>query len=237
MNIPISDRLLACAQFVNPGDRVADVGCDHGYLGIYLLERNIARSVIASDLRAGPLQSARDNAKIYGTADKMEFILSDGLKSVPHDFDTMVCAGMGAETMISILEAAPWLREKGYRLILQCQIKNYLLRHYLSDHGFFIREERVLRDGRFLYTVLEAVSDPQQERLTPGGCYIPPVMLEAPEADFPRYFFWTWKGLRKIVRSRGEDAPQWMQEADRELEKMAKKPALQGYQEAEHESI
>ena len=237
MRIPISDRLLACAEFVNPGDRVADVGCDHGYLGIYLLERNIARSVIASDLREGPLQSARDNAEVYGTAEKMEFILSDGLKSVPRDFDTLVCAGMGAETMISILEAAPWLRKKTYRLILQCQIKNYLLRKYLSDQGFAIREERVLRDGRFLYTVLEAVYAPQEERLTPGGCYIPPVMLEAPEPDFPRYFFWTWKGLRKIVRSRGEQAPQWMQEADRELEEIAHQSGLQDCQEAEYESI
>ena len=51
MNLPISDRLLACAAFVNPGDRVADVGCDHGYLGIYLLKRNIAKHVLASDLR------------------------------------------------------------------------------------------------------------------------------------------------------------------------------------------
>ena len=237
MNLPISDRLLACAEFVNPGDRVADVGCDHGYLGIYLLERNIARSVIASDLREGPLQSARDNGKLYGTADRMEFILSDGLQSVPHDFDTLVCAGMGAETMISILEAAPWLQKRGYRLILQCQIKNYLLRQYLSEHGFAIREERVLRDGRFLYTVLEASYAPQEKRLTPGGCYIPPVMLEAPDPDFPRYFFWTWKGLRKIVRSRGEGAPQWMAQADHEMEEMAKHPVLQGYQEAEYEGI
>ncbi len=114
MNLPISDRLLACAGFVNPGDRVADVGCDHGYLGIYLLKRNIARSVIASDLRKGPLQSAKDNGALYGVADRMEFYLSDGLKNVPHDFDTMVCAGMGAETMISILEAAPWLQQEGY---------------------------------------------------------------------------------------------------------------------------
>ena len=237
MNLPVSDRLLACAEFVNPGDRVADVGCDHGYLGIYLLQRNIARSVIASDLREGPLQSARDNGALYGTADKMEFILSDGLKAVPHDFDTLVCAGMGAETMISILEAAPWLRKKGYRLILQCQIKNYLLRKYLSDSGFAIREERVLRDGRFLYTVLEAVYDPKAPRLTPGQCYIPPILLEAPDPDFPRYFFWVKNGLHKIVVSRGEGISRWMAQADRELEELAETPLLQAYKEEKNESI
>ena len=62
MNLPISARLLACAGFVSPGDRVADIGCDHGYLGIYLLQKGIASGVIASDLRPGPLQSAVRNA-------------------------------------------------------------------------------------------------------------------------------------------------------------------------------
>ena len=237
MTIPVSERLLACAAFVNPGDRVADVGCDHGYLGIYLLKRNIARSVIASDLREGPLQSARDNSRLYGVENQMEFYLSDGLKNIPRDFDTMVCAGMGAETMISILEAAPWIAGKNRRLILQCQIKTHLLRRYLSEHGFAIREEQVLRDGKFLYTVMEVVWDPGAENLTPGQWYIPPVMLEAPQKDFPRYFFWIWGGLRKIVESRGAAAPDWMKKANEELKAMSEHPALKTWKEEHHESI
>ena len=221
MNLPISDRLLACAAFVNPGDRVADVGCDHGYLGIHLLQRGIARSVIAADLRKGPLQSARDNAALYGTADKMEFCLSDGVQSVPHDFDTLVCAGMGAETMISILQAAPWLRDRRYRLILQCQIKTCLLRRYLSEQGYTILEEQVLRDGRFLYTVMEVRFEPEHSALTPGQWYIPPVMQQAPDPDFPEYFFRIKKELDKIVTSRGDKAPDWMQQAARELSRTA----------------
>lgn len=221
MNVPISDRLLACAGFVNPGDRVADVGCDHGYLGIYLLMRGIARSVIASDLREGPLQSAKDNAAVYGVADRITFCLSDGVREIPRDFDTMVCAGMGAETMISILEAAPWLQNEQYRLILQCQIKTHLLRRYLSEHGFQIREERVLRDGKFLYTVLEAQWSPKGQALTPGQWYIPPVMWEAPDEKFPEYFRWVRGSLHKIVSSRGDMAPDWMQAADRELAELA----------------
>lgn len=237
MSIPISDRLLACSAFVNPGDRVADVGCDHGYLGIYLLKRNIARHIYASDLREGPLQSARDNASLYGVEDHIDFFLSDGLQGVPQDFDTLVCAGMGAETMISILKAAPWLKQKGYRLILQCQIKTCLLRQYLSQEGFRILEEQVLRDGKFLYTVMEAVYDPAAEKLSPGSCYIPPVMLEAPDRDFPRYFFWIKDGLRKIVESRGEAAPDFMKAADRELEEFSQLPVLKAYKEAHYEDL
>ena len=121
MKIPISDRLLACAGFVSPGDRVADVGCDHGYLSIYLLTNGIASRCIASDIKEQPLLSAVRNAEKYGVREKMEFYLSDGVRAIPRDFDTLVCAGMGADTMVSILEAAPWLTSDQYRLILQCR--------------------------------------------------------------------------------------------------------------------
>ena len=112
MKLPISDRLLACCDFVHPGDRIADVGCDHGYLSIHLLLNGIARSAIASDLRKGPLESAIANAEKYGVRDRMEFYLSDGVAAIPRDFDTLVCAGMGAHTMISILESAQNMNPK-----------------------------------------------------------------------------------------------------------------------------
>ena len=123
MKIPLSNRLLACCGYVNPGDRVADVGCDHGYLGIYLLKNGIASAVIASDVREMPLQSAIRNAEKFGVKERMSFYLSDGIRDVPREFDCMVCAGMGADTMMSILDAAPWLKSERYRLILQCQSK------------------------------------------------------------------------------------------------------------------
>ena len=119
MKIPLSDRLAVCCQFINPGDRVADIGCDHGYLGIYLLKNGIAQSVIASDIREGPLQSAVRNSEKFGVRDKMQFYLSDGVKNIPRDFDTLVCAGMGGDTMVSILSAATWLQSEQYRLIMQ----------------------------------------------------------------------------------------------------------------------
>ena len=83
MKIPLSDRLLACANFVGRGNRVADIGCDHGYLSIYLLSQGIARSCIASDINEGPFLSARRNAIKYGVANKIEFDLSDGEEYSP----------------------------------------------------------------------------------------------------------------------------------------------------------
>ena len=139
MKIPLSNRLLACCGYVKPGDRVADVGCDHGYLGIYLLKNGIASAVIASDVREMPLQSAVRNAEKFGVKEHMSFYLSDGIRDVPREFDCMVCAGMGADTMMSILDAATWLKSERYRLILQCQSKRPELRRYLYRQGHALR--------------------------------------------------------------------------------------------------
>ena len=193
MKLPISHRLLACAGFVRKGARIADVGCDHGYLSIHLLREGIAAGAICSDVRPQPLQSARRNAQKYGLQDKMAFYLSDGVQSIPQNFDTLICAGMGADTIVSILEAAPWLRSSSYRLILQCQSKTPMLRKYLSDAGFSIVREAVLRDGRFLYTVMEVIFDPEQPRLTPAQCYLPAVLFGQ---EVSAYRQWVIGGLK-----------------------------------------
>ena len=206
MKLPISDRLLACCNFVSPGERVADIGCDHGYLAIHLLQTGKAQSVIASDINEGPLQSAIRNAEKYGVRNRIEFYLSDGARKIPRDFDTMVCAGMGADTIISILEAAPWLRDVKYRLILQCQSKTPTLRRYLSETGFRIYEESVLRDGRFLYTVMEVSWQPEYLKLTPGEWYFPPALLENPSYEVPAYYHWVVGGLE--VTTAHQDDPE-----------------------------
>ena len=216
MKIPLSKRLEAACMFVKPGDRVADIGCDHGYLGIYLLKNHIASQVIASDINEGPLNAAVFNAEKFGVRDKMRFYLSDGVKNIPRDFDAMVCCGMGGDTMISILEAAPWLKEGNYRLILQCQSKRPELRKYLGEKGWFIRNETVLKDGRFLYTVMEVVYQPGME-LTAGGCHFPPALLRNPTPEVSAFYRWVVGGLKMIVENQGENAHPFKVQALEEL--------------------
>ena len=206
MKLPLSERLLLCAGFVAKGDRVADIGCDHGYLGIYLLKNGIASSIIASDVREGPLQSAIRNAHKYGVNENMTFYLSDGVSNIPRDFDTLVCAGMGGDTMVHILESAPWLKNEQYRMILQCQSKTPLLRRYLSENGWRIYEESVLRDGKFLYTVMEVGYRPEYPKLTVGEWYFPPALLENPSKDVPAYYQWVTEGLR--ISTAHQDDPE-----------------------------
>ena len=204
MKIPLSDRLLACAGYVPRGSRVADIGCDHGYLGIYLLEQGLASRVIAADINEGPLASARRNGEKYGVMEKMSFYLSDGARSIPRDFDVMICAGMGGDTMISILDAAPWLKDKQYTLILQCQSKTPKLRGYLTENGWRIAKESVLRDGRFLYTVMVVRWEPGCPALTPGQRYFPPALLEAPGEELTEYYSRILEGLRVAVTHKAD---------------------------------
>lgn len=219
MTSALSPRLLCCCGFVSPGDRVADVGCDHGYLGIHLLQQGLASYVYAGDVNEGPLQSAVSNAEKYGVSENISFFLSDGLKNMPRDFDTMVCAGMGADTMVSILEAAPWLKCKQYRLILQCQSKTHFLRQYLSQNGWRIFEETVIRDGRFLYTVMEVIYQPGYD-LTPGELYFPPALLENPAPELPAYYRQVLTRLRRSAEGQKENADPALLQALEELENL-----------------
>lgn len=204
MKIPISKRLLACCGFVCPGERVADVGTDHGYLGIWLLSQGIARSVIASDINPAPLSAARRNAERFGYGGKMEFYLSDGVQSIPRDFDTLVCAGMGGDTMVSILSAAPWLRDRKYRLVLQCQSKTPMLRRWLSENGWRVTEETVIPDGRFLYTVMEVYFEPAP-LLTVGQWHFPPALLENPSEATKEYYRRVTFSLKRAITGQGQN--------------------------------
>ena len=188
MKLPLSSRLLSCCTFVNKGDRVADVGCDHGYLGIHLLQNGIAASVIESDVAEGPLQSAMRNAAKFGVKNKMTFCLSDGLRNVPRDFDVVVCAGMGADTIMSIIHhASDWLKDPKYRLILQCQSKRPELRQWLYDEGFRINRETLAKDGKFVYSIMEVLYDPGHG-ITPAETYITPQLLEDNHPLLPEYY-------------------------------------------------
>ena len=188
MKLPLSTRLLACCDFVKKGDRVADVGCDHGYLSIHLLQSGIARSCIASDVAEGPLQSAMRNARKFGVGNKITFHLSDGVQNIPRDFDVLVCAGMGADTIMSIIHhASDWLKDPKYRLILQCQSKRPELRQWLYDEGFRINRETLAKDGKFVYSIMEVVYDPGHG-ITPAETYISQQLLEDSHPLLPEYY-------------------------------------------------
>ena len=216
MKIPLSRRLQRCADYIGTANRVADIGCDHGYLGISLLKNGQAQSVIAADIRPMPLQAAKENSKRFGFEEHMSFFLSDGVAAIPRDFDVMVCAGMGADTIVSILENSPWLQSTSYRLILQCQSKTALLREYLNKHGFTICRESALKDGRFLYTVMEVVYKTDIP-FTPGQCYFSPALARERTEETRAYYRQVLTQLQRAVDGQKDNADPFVKEALREL--------------------
>jgi len=153
--IKLSERLKRIADYIDDSDCVADIGTDHGYLPVYLAQVNPNRCIVASDISDGSLRAARNSALKYGVTEAIRFVVADGLDGVSPDcVDTVVISGMGGETIVGILEGAPWIRDKRYKLILQPQSKIDVLCRYLYDNGYVISETKIVGDRNKAYTIL-----------------------------------------------------------------------------------
>ena len=155
--LQLQPRLACIAGLVPEGARLADIGTDHGYLPVWLLQQGMIGHAIASDINALPLDHARATALECGVMERMDFHLCPGLEKIKaEECDTIAIAGMGGETIIGILSAAPWTRDGAHTLILQPQTKTELLRRWLCANGYRFLKERLVRDKEQLYVVFLA---------------------------------------------------------------------------------
>ena len=155
--ITLDKRLSAVAALVRQGSRLADIGTDHAYLPVHLVQAGVCLSAIASDIGAGPLDAARRTVTENGLTSEIALRLGNGLATVSAgEVEDIAIAGMGGETIVMILEAAPWVQNEGIRLILQPMTRAEDLRRWLLTHGFTILEEHLIIDGRHLYPVMAA---------------------------------------------------------------------------------
>ena len=153
--IQLDPRLKKCAEFVRYGARVADVGTDHGYLPIFLLQTGKVNFATACDINKDPLDSAVRNAAKYGETEHMQFVLSDGLHGLcADDADDIVIAGMGGELILRIISEAPWLKNTDKHLVLQPMTTAAQLRRGLLELGYKIEREETVYDGKKIYSVL-----------------------------------------------------------------------------------
>lgn len=156
----LSERLTAVANFVTPQNRVADIGCDHAYTSIYLIENKLSSKVIAMDVNQGPVDRARENVKKYGYEDQIEVRKSNGLEKLNHDeVDTILIAGMGGPLMIQILTEHIDILLNMKELILQPQSEPQSVRKMITDHGFVIIDENMLKEEGKYYVMLKAEAD------------------------------------------------------------------------------
>jgi tRNA (adenine22-N1)-methyltransferase len=160
-------RLTAVAAQVREGITLYDVGTDHAYLPVYLMEQGRISHAVASDVAEGPLASAKETVAMAGLADRIETVLSDGLRNVtlvpPCD---VTIAGMGGDLMARILSEASAVKDGDVRLILQPMTKAPYLREFLLGSGFCIIDESLADDDR-IYQVICAEYCGEREEYSP----------------------------------------------------------------------
>lgn len=158
MKINISNRLIAVASMVTPGYVVTDIGTDHGYVPIYLIENNIANRVIAMDVNKGPLERAKDNIKKNAFENKIETRLSDGFAAMQKgEADIAVIAGMGGELMVNIMEKGRDVVLGLKEMVVSPHSEIDVVRRYLHKIGFKIEEEKIIKDEGKFYTIIRCV--------------------------------------------------------------------------------
>lgn len=162
--INISERLKCVAGLVNKGARVADIGTDHAYLPIYLVQNGISNKVYACDVRKEPLRRAKLHIDEYGLSDKITTQLCDGLKGINKgDVDTVTICGMGGKLMKNILKAGIDKLGDNTQLVLSAQSELRDFRKYLIEAGIYIKSEHMLlEDGKY-YFIFDCVYNTQDE--------------------------------------------------------------------------
>ena len=164
--VELSARMQAIADLVTPGNVVCDVGCDHGFLSIYLVQNKISPRVIAMDVRSGPLSRCAEHVTQYGLEQYITMRLSDGLERLlPGEAQTMVCAGMGGRLMQKILTDGEGKAADLKELILQPQSELKTFRKFLRGQGYCTVEENMIEeDGKF-YPMIKVVPGGKEEMI------------------------------------------------------------------------
>ena len=187
----LDTRLRAAADMVPDGARLADIGSDHAYLPIALCLEGKIEYALASDINEGPVASARANIAKNGLVEKIEAIRADGLDKA-RDFapDCITVLGMGGELIVTILERAEWVRDRGITLVLQPMTHAEILAEYLAENGFEVTDERIVsvgeRDDR-IYRLLKARFDGEKREIGRAESLVGKINLERGDEVTKRY--------------------------------------------------
>lgn len=185
--IKLSERLKTVGDLTLNSDSsyIIDVGCDHALLDIYLLQNNKDLKVVASDNKTKPLENAKKNIIKYSFLDKIELILKDGIKDINKDIDTVIISGMGAETIISILNDGVSELSHIKRLIISSNNKYKMIREKITSLGYIINNEKIVYEEDKYYTIIEFIKG--DKKYSNKELYFGPILLKNREDIFYEY--------------------------------------------------
>lgn len=173
----IGERLETIGRQVPAGSVLADIGTDHAYLPVWLLQQGRISRAVAGDIAAGPCMAARTTIAIHGLKDRVEVRQGSGLEVLqPGEADCIVIAGMGGSTISSILAAAPEIARSAKLLVLQPMAGAAGLRQWLTANGWQLTDEELVDDPPHFYEIICA--EPGQDKAYSAAEYaVGPVLL------------------------------------------------------------
>ncbi len=151
----LSNRMLMVAGIIKPCDVIFDIGTDHCYLPIYLIQKKICNKAVATDIRKGPIKIAKKNICIFEMEENIEAFVSEGINHVDTDAD-IVISGMGADVIISILNNDLNIAKSASQIVIQCQSRTERLRAFFWDNGFEITDEVLTAEKNKVYNAFNA---------------------------------------------------------------------------------
>ena len=195
-------RLKKIAEMISKGMIVADIGTDHAFLPIMLVQNGISDRVYACDVAEGPLKGARENIAKSGLSDRISTILTDGLHNVPMDTDCVVIAGMGFVTARGILERDMDRLSKLERIIVEVNRDTVEMRRWISEHGFTITDEVYVRDRGHDYVTIGFTTAPHVS-YNEKDIVLGPVLMKRKDPDYLNYLKEREKKLVHILAVSG----------------------------------
>ncbi|HEP1844335.1 TPA: tRNA (adenine-N(1))-methyltransferase [Streptococcus suis] len=227
METKLSRRLEAVASYVPQGARLADVGSDHAYLPLFLVEQGRIDFAISGEVVQGPYQSALQNVEQTGQTDKIAVRLANGLAAVELDdqVSTVTIAGMGGRLIAEILEAGKDKLGSVERLVLQPNNREDDVRRWLLAHDFQLVAEEILEENDKIYEIL--VAEKGNVDLTADQLRFGPYLLEEQSATFQKKWL---KELDKLTYAL-EQVP-----LERQADRSAISQKIQQIQEVLHVS-
>ena len=224
----VSSRIAALALLIPPGEVVADIGTDHAYLPIFLIQTKKSPRVIATEIKEGPYQNARKRVWELGLEDRIEIRFGDGLKVLkPGEAGVLVLAGIGGINLVKILEEGPDVVRAAKRLVVNPAADWGYVRKWLLKNGWEIKdEEMVYEKGKFYHITAAEKGKFSFSDYDPVIMEIGPKLIEKKHFLLPRYleklrreYSQIYEGLKK---SRRKDKSLKLQEVERFLKKIEK---------------
>ena len=196
--IKLSKRLETIASIVlkDKKAKIIDVGCDHALLDIYLVQNNNELEVIASDNKEKPLENAKKNITKYSFLDRIDISLREGIHNIPKFIDTIVISGMGAETIIEILENDKEELKHIKRIIISSNNKYEKVRKSISELGYIINDEAIVKEDKY-YIVIEFIKG--KKKYSKKELFFGPVLLNKKDNIFVEYYNFIKKQYVDII--------------------------------------